>query len=97
MLGGAASFAVLGSFGFSLTDPIARSLGLRSSTPTRPPQVLRVVAQDPLIGFEAPPMPDRRYFVPLRAPDGSATLLRLASDSGDTMDAAAIDWHIASP
>src|SRR5207302_1582264 len=39
--------------------------------------------------FEAQPTPERRTFVPMRARDGTP-LLRLRSDSGDTMDAAAI-------
>ena len=54
--------------------------------------------RDPLIGFESPPYPERR-FVPLRA-QGGTPLLRWKSDGGDTMDAAAMmPWggYVLSP
>ena len=46
--------------------------------------------RDPVIHHEAQLVPDVRLFTPLRANKPSATLLRLRSDSGDTMDAAAL-------
>ena len=82
--------AVLGSFAFSYSDPLAKSLGLTTSTVRRPPTALSVAFRDPLIGFESQPIPDRRFFVPLKAPAQSTPLLRIRSESGDTMDAAAL-------
>lgn len=91
--------AVFGSFAFPLTDPLAKSFGLTASTARRPAQTLKVERRDPLIGFEAQPIPDRRFFVPLRA-ENATPLLTVRSDAGDTMDAAALTpWggYVLSP
>jgi uncharacterized protein (TIGR01370 family) len=82
--------AVLGSFAFPSSDPLAKSFGLSASPSRRPPQTLRMEVSDPLMGFEAQPLPDRRFFVPLRATQGAKPLLRVISENGETMDAAAL-------
>ena len=81
--------AVLGNFPFPLTDALALAFGL-STGPMRAPRTVTIDMRDPVIGFEAQPTPDVRAFTPLRAREASATLLRLRSESGDTMDAAAL-------
>lgn len=91
--------AMLGSFPFPLTHPLAKEFGLILSAPRQPPQKLSIDVRDPLIGFEAQPMAERRFFVPLSAQQATL-LLRLRSDSGDTMDAAAMmPWggYVLSP
>lgn len=81
--------AMLGNFPFPLTDTLAIAFGL-SVGPPRAPREVRIELRDPVIGYEAQPMPDPRTFTPLRANQASVTLLRLKSDSGETMDAAAL-------
>lgn len=81
--------AVLGNFPFPLTDSLAVAFGL-SAGPPRAPRTVSIEVRDALIGHEAQPAPDPRLFMPLRANHASATLLRLRSDTGDTMDAAAL-------
>jgi hypothetical protein len=80
--------AVLGSFPFPLSDSLAIAFGL-SAGPQRVPKAVTVELRDPLIehvnGSEAPLL-----FTPLRANRAHSTLLRLRSDSGETMDAAAL-------
>lgn len=81
--------AVLGNFPFPLNDALAGTFGLSAGLP-RAPRELRIELRDPVIGFEAQPTPEPRLFTPLRAVQPSAMLLRLRSDNGETMDAAAI-------
>ena len=81
--------AVLGSFPFTLTDPLAKAFGFSANAARRPAERLTIESRDPLIGFEAQPILDRRLFLPLRAQQ-STPLLRLRSEAGDTMDAAAL-------
>ena len=79
--------AVLGSFPFPLSDSLALSFGL-SAGPQRVPKAVNVEVRDPLIEDTTEthgPAP----FTPLRANRAQTTLLRLRSDSGETMDAAA--------
>jgi uncharacterized protein (TIGR01370 family) len=80
--------AVLGSFPFPLSDSLALTFGL-SAGPQRVPKAVNVEVRDPLIEYanvlDAPVL-----FTPLRANRAQATLLRLRSDSGETMDAAAL-------
>ena len=81
--------AMLGAFPFRLTDPVAKTFGLNSRVLPRIPNRVTIAERHGLIGFEAPPVPDRRAFIPVQAAN-STPLLRLRSDAGDTMDAAAI-------
>jgi hypothetical protein len=55
----------------------------------RAPRELKVDFRDPLMANEVEP-DTFTLFTPLRANEASATLLRLRSDRGDTMDAAAL-------
>lgn len=85
--------AVLGTFGFPFADPLAKTFGLTTSTARQGPTSVSIAHRDPLIGFESQPIADRRFFAPLKAPAQATTLLRIRSDSGDTMDAAALtEW-----
>lgn len=91
--------AVLGNFPFPLTDALAVAFGL-SAGPPRVPRTVSIEVRDALIGHASSPAPDPRGFTPLRANHALATLLRLRSDSGDTMDAAALmPWggYVLSP
>jgi hypothetical protein len=81
--------AVLGSFPFPLNDALAVSFGL-SAGPPRLPRGVKVEVRDPLILYDEELSSQRALFIPLRASQASATLLRLRSDSGETMDAAAL-------
>jgi len=81
--------AVLGSFPFPLTDALAAAFGLSSGAP-RAPRSLSVEVLDPLISHDAQSARPVRMFTPLRANRPSAMLLRLRTDSGETMDAAAL-------
>jgi hypothetical protein len=81
--------AVLGSFPFPLSDALARSFGLSAGMPGAP-RALKVEVRDPLTGSDPLPPVDRRAFTPLRANSPSAMLLRLRSDNGEIMDAAAL-------
>ncbi len=81
--------AMLGTFAFPVTEPVAVKFGLVYSNPQRLDQSVSIEIRDPVMGFEAPPIADRSTFYPLRATQGTP-LLRLRSDSGDTMDAAAL-------
>jgi uncharacterized protein (TIGR01370 family) len=80
--------AVLGNFPFPLNDTLALTFGL-SVGPQRVPKAVNVEVRDPLIeyasGLDVPVL-----FTPLRANRAETTLLRLRSDSGETMDAAAL-------
>lgn len=80
---------VLGSFPFPLTDALALAFGL-SAGPPRSPRTVSVDLVDPLVARAATPVPDPRFFTPLRANQPSVMLLRLRSDGGDIMDAAAL-------
>jgi len=79
---------VLGSFPFPLSDAMASAFGL-SAGPVRAPRVLKVELRDALLGEEPLPAPDTRSFTSLRASPDSTPLLRLRSDSGEILDAAA--------
>jgi hypothetical protein len=81
--------AVLGNFPFPLTDTLARAFGLSAGAP-RLPRGVRVEIRDPLIVYQEDSSAERSVFTPLRANQTSATLLRLRSESGETMDAAAL-------
>lgn len=48
-----------------------------------------VSRRDPMIGFEATPVPGTLDFVPLQAPAGSEVLLQMRDAAGTTMDAVA--------
>ena len=80
--------AILGNFPFPLSDALASTFGLSAGVP-RLPGVLKVEVRDPLIANETAPE-SYTLFTPLRAHQASTTLLRLRSDRGDTMDAAAL-------
>lgn len=80
--------AILGTLPFMPTDPLARSFGISGGALARAPQQVSIEHRDPLIGFEMQPILDRRFFVRLQS-EQSTVLLRLRSDAGDTMDAAA--------
>jgi uncharacterized protein (TIGR01370 family) len=81
--------AVLGSFPFPLTDSLAAVFGLSVGAP-RAPRTVSIEVRDPLISHDSQPALGGRVFTPLRANQPSATLLRLRTDSGETMDAAAL-------
>jgi len=81
--------AVLGHFPFPLTDALAVSFGLSVGSP-RLPRAVKVEMRDPLIVHEDEANAQRAVFLPLRASAGSTPLLRLRSESGETMDAAAL-------
>lgn len=81
--------AALGTLGVPRGAPMQEVYGLSGRAPRRPPARVNVEAQDALIGFETPPLPDRRGFFALEA-RGGRSLLRLRSDGGETMDAAAL-------
>ena len=81
--------AMLGAFPFDLADPFAKTLGLSSRPLARAPDRVTVTQRHGVMGFEAPPVPDRRAFVPLQAAN-TTPLLRVTSETGDTMEAAAI-------
>ena len=81
--------AVLGNFPFPLTDVLAVSFGL-SVGPPRLPRGVKVEVRDPLIVYDEEANAQRVVFTPLRAHQASTTLLRLRSESGETMDAAAL-------
>lgn len=81
--------AVLGSFGVRRSEVVDRTFGTRSALPVAPPTRVSIQTQDPLIGYEVQPLPRRQDFYPLHAP-GDRPLLRLRSDRGESMDAAAL-------
>ena len=81
--------AVLGNFPFPLTDTMAIAFGLSAGLP-RAPRVLKIEVRDPIAGNEPLPSPDTRFFIPLRANEPSTMLLRLRSDTGEILDAAAL-------
>lgn len=85
--------AVFGQLGPAL-DGRLRELGLENAgTPTA--GALRVATQDPMLGLEAPPRPDRALLRPLRLAGGERRgdgrpLLRVADARGGLFDAAAL-------
>ncbi len=81
--------AVLGNFPFPLNDALAATFGLTAGQ-ARLPQPLKVEVRDALLGTSPLPPPDIRSFTPLRANQPSVMLLRLRTDSGEIMDAAAL-------
>ena len=84
--------AFFSSFGFHLDGTRATALGLELGQIARPPQTISVRTRDAMMGFETPPLPDRRSFQPLTVVRG-APLLSLAGDQGEKMDPVAItDW-----
>jgi polysaccharide biosynthesis protein PelA len=91
--------AMFGSFPFPLSANLAKDFGLVVSNAKQLAKTLSVDFADPLIGFEAQPLPERRFFLPLAAPGGKP-LLRWRSDAGDTMVAASMmPWggYVLSP
>jgi len=84
--------AFFASFGFRLDAGRAGALGLALAPMERPPAEVRVAARAELIGYEAPPLPDRRTFQPVTvaASPGARALLSLAGDEGERMDPVAI-------
>jgi uncharacterized protein (TIGR01370 family) len=81
--------AVFDDFGFALTPAIGRELGLDVKAAGAAARSVSITRRDPLIGFELEPLPDRRGFMPLAAPQGEP-LLSLANERGEIMDAAAL-------
>ena len=81
--------AVLGNFPFPLTDALAISFGLSAGSP-RLPRGVKVEVRDPVIVYDEEAHAQRAVFLPLRANQSSTTLLRLRSENGETMDAAAL-------
>lgn len=80
--------AVFGSFGFEPAGSFARAIGLDDAAP--PKGALKIVARDALIGFETPPIPERRGVEPIRVSSPDArVLLRLSDANGAHYDAAA--------
>ncbi|MBK8893604.1 MAG: bifunctional glycoside hydrolase 114/ polysaccharide deacetylase family protein [Propionivibrio sp.] len=83
--------AVFGSFPFAAEGKLAHRLGLKSVVASGTPGRLTVASQDAMIGFEAPPQPDRRNLTPLQLADGHGrSLLKLADTRGQTFDVAAL-------
>ena len=81
--------AMFSSFGFRMDAARAEALGLTLGQLARPPGAVSVAAQDPLMGFEVAPLPDRRAFQPLTvtsAAPGARALLSLRGDGGERMD-----------
>ena len=66
--------AVLGDFGFSLDRTTAGKLGLRL-LPEAAATSLNVSRQHPMLGFEAPPRPNRNSLNPLQLTDSSSQAL----------------------
>ncbi len=81
--------AMLGSLGMPRGAAMTATLGLGAREPERQPARLTIEVQDPLVGFEAKPLPDRRGFFPLAA-TGGRPLLQLKSERGEAMDAVAL-------
>lgn len=82
--------AIFGHFGFPLDAATARPLGLTPVAAPAAPGKLSIALQDPLIGFEEQPRPDRRALPPLRVADGQGQpLLQLVDAQGTRYDAAA--------
>lgn len=80
---------VFGQFGFPLDARSAGLFGLIAGSAPVAPGRLTITAQDPLVGFEAQPQPDRRAITPLRlAKDHGQTLLQFADARGTLYDAA---------
>lgn len=91
-LDGGMRLAVFGAFGFGLEPARAERLGLSLGRWPRTPGALSVSAQDPLMGFEIAPVPDRRGFQPITLARGKALLSATAAEGG-RMDAVALtDW-----
>jgi hypothetical protein len=81
--------AVIGSFGFEPDGEFARVAGLQDAGIPKGP--LQIVQRDAAIGYESPPIPDRRSVEPIRVATGDAKLLlRLSDASGKLFDAAAL-------
>lgn len=80
--------ASLGALGVTAPRTLESLLGLRGDG-QRGAQAVRITAQDPIVGFELAPRPDRREFTPLAAARGTP-LLTLADERGRTMEAAAL-------
>lgn len=91
--------AMFGALPFLTSDAVAREFALTGSTIVRAPVHLSIDRRDPVIGYEQQPLPDRASFTRLNAAQAQV-LLRIRSDTGDTMDAAAITtWggYVLSP
>jgi uncharacterized protein (TIGR01370 family) len=92
--------AVLGDFGVALDAAAARTLGL-TLEPAAPSGRLAVASADPMFGFEAPPRPESRHALALRAAgEGMTALLTLRDARGVSFDAAALTpWggYVSNP
>ncbi len=83
--------AIFSSFPFAAEGRLASRLGLRSVAVSGTPGRLTVASQDAMMGFEAPPQPDRRNLTTLQLADEQGrSLLKLADARGQTFDAAAL-------
>lgn len=80
--------ASFGTLGIPRGEVLRDTLGLSARDPERQPQRVSVESKDPIMGFEAQPLPDRRSFFPMEA-NGGRSLLRLKNERGEIMDAAA--------
>ncbi len=81
--------AMFAGFGFRMNRQRAEALGLALGQMPRPPASVSVRAADAMIGFESPPLPDRRAFQPITVARGRA-LLALEGDEGERMDPVAL-------
>ncbi|MBP6095357.1 MAG: bifunctional glycoside hydrolase 114/ polysaccharide deacetylase family protein [Methyloversatilis sp.] len=81
--------AVFGSFGFEPNGDFLRAAGLLKTVPSK--GAVGIALRDALIGFESPPIPERRGIEPIRVgqPDAKV-LLRLSDAAGTLFDAAAL-------
>lgn len=83
--------AVFGSFPFAMEGALARRFGLKAIAGPVAAGSLTVARKDAMVGFEAPPQPDRRNLSPIQLADDQArSLLQLADTRGQTFDAAAL-------
>jgi hypothetical protein len=81
--------AVLGSFGFEPNGDFLRAAGLLKTAPSK--GAVSIALRDALMGFESPPIPERRGIEPIRVGQSDAkVLLRLSDAAGTLFDAAAL-------
>ena len=78
---------LLNNLGLPAGSSLMKDLGMERGSAAAPKSVT-AVTRDPIIGYEVDLPPDRRSFFPLRSAD-ARPLLRLRSDTGQTMDAVA--------
>lgn len=83
--------AIFGSFPFAMEGALARRFGLKAVAGTVAAGSLSVAHKEAMVGFEAPPLPDRRNLMPMKlADEQSKVLLQLADARGQTYDVAAL-------